>query len=59
MWHGWFSWDWLGWLAQATGSDGEGAYRMVEFQFFLLIFAVSIGVWLRFPRVPRRDANAL
>lgn len=59
MWRGWFSWEWLGWLAQATGSDGEGAYRMVEYQFFLLIFAVTIAVWLRFPGVFGRDISAL
>jgi hypothetical protein len=58
MWHGWFSWDWLGWFVQVTGSDGEGAYRMVEYQFFLLVFAAVFAVWLPYSRIHGRGSNA-
>jgi hypothetical protein len=46
MMHGWFQWDWVTFLAFATKSDGEGAYRMVEFQFFLIVFSALFIAWL-------------
>lgn len=46
MMHGWFYWDWVTFLAFATKSDGEGAYRMVEYQFFLIVFSALVIAWL-------------
>lgn len=46
MFHGWFNWSWLHWLPSATGSDGEGSYRMIEYEFFLIIFLIATGTWL-------------
>lgn len=45
MWHGWFNWDWLRWLPSITGSDGEGSYRMIEYEFFLVLFFVATLAW--------------
>jgi hypothetical protein len=45
MMHGWFHWDWTSWLSSVTGSDGEGAYRMVEYQFFVLLFVLGSVLW--------------
>lgn len=41
---GWFNWGWLDWLAHITQSDGEGAYLMVEYQFFVISFALLCAV---------------
>lgn len=46
MWHGWFNWSWLHWLSAITGSDGEGSYRMIEYQFFLALFVVAALTWV-------------
>jgi len=50
MMHGWFHWKWLHWLSSATHSDGEGAYRMIEYQFFLVMFVAALVMWLTWRR---------
>lgn len=41
MWHEWFNWSWIHWLPTITGSDGEVSYRMIEYEFFLLLFGAG------------------
>jgi hypothetical protein len=40
MMEGWFGYTWLAWLPEVTGSDGEGSYNMVEYEFFIVAFVL-------------------
>ncbi len=46
MMNGWFGYSWLEWLPRVTGSDGEGSYKMVEYEFFVLAFVFIAAVRL-------------
>ena len=58
MMEGWFGYTWLAWLPDVTGSDGEGSYDMVEYEFFIIAFVLIAAVRFLFSTSKEERSNA-